>query len=180
MPESPEQRAERILCHTHRLSPLDCPMCIGVAQAIREAEQGAVEPYESREASLADCLNTELRENYGAAYQVEPGQDFRPAIKQLVDGARYGERFAMKGAVEREREKRRGLWEALRESDLRLRLIYKAASESISRQTPPITMEMLDSMNLSGLLARNEKALTSDATLTESAASAEEQADDKR
>ena len=47
----------------------------------------------SGRASLADALNTELRENYGAAFQVGMDDDFRPAIQRLVDGVRYGERL---------------------------------------------------------------------------------------
>ena len=41
----------------------------------------------------ADVLNTELRENYGGAHQVSLEQDWRLAIRLLVDGVRYGERF---------------------------------------------------------------------------------------
>lgn len=52
-----------------------------------------VERRDEREASFVDCLNTELRENYlGDMFQVAAGQDFRPAIKKLVDGVRCGER----------------------------------------------------------------------------------------
>ena len=44
-------------------------------------------------ASEADLLNTELRENYGHHLQVDVEDDWRPAIRGLVDGVRYGEEF---------------------------------------------------------------------------------------
>lgn len=50
-----------------------------------------------RRASEADVLNQELRENYGAAYQVGPKDDWRGAIRRLVDGVRHGERFTRGG-----------------------------------------------------------------------------------
>ena len=44
-------------------------------------------------ASEADFLNTELRMNYGDHLQVGMENDWRPAIRGLVDGVRYGEEF---------------------------------------------------------------------------------------
>jgi hypothetical protein len=46
----------------------------------------------------ADVLNQELRENYGAQWEVEPEGDWRAAIRGLVDGARYGCRLEATGA----------------------------------------------------------------------------------
>ena len=54
-------------------------------------------PICDRRASEADVLNQELRENYGAAYQVGPKDDWRGAIRRLVDGVRHGERFTRGG-----------------------------------------------------------------------------------
>ena len=47
-------------------------------------------------ASEADFLNTELRMNYGDHLQVEPEDDWRPAIRGLVDGVRRGEELKRK------------------------------------------------------------------------------------
>ena len=47
-------------------------------------------------ASEADFLNTELRMNYGDHLQVEVDDDWRPAIRGLVDGVRQGEEFKRK------------------------------------------------------------------------------------
>ena len=44
-------------------------------------------------ASEADFLNTELRMNYGGHLQVDVNDDWRMAIRGLVDGVRYGEEF---------------------------------------------------------------------------------------
>ena len=44
-------------------------------------------------ASEADFLNTELRMNYGDHFQVDMDDDWRPAIRGLVDGVRLGEEF---------------------------------------------------------------------------------------
>ena len=54
----------------------------------------ALEPWEARAASLADCLNQELRENGPIdVLQVAPEEDLRPALQLLVDLVRqYGER----------------------------------------------------------------------------------------
>ena len=49
-------------------------------------------------ASEADFLNTELRMNYGEHLQVLPHDDWRPAIRGLVDGVRQGEQFKRKEA----------------------------------------------------------------------------------
>ena len=82
------------------------------AKAERDEVRCRVDQLESKQASLADLLNTELRENYGQAFQVELQDDFRPAIQRLVDGVRHGERFMQKarvaeleGEVERLRER---------------------------------------------------------------------------
>jgi len=47
----------------------------------------------AQRASEADLLNTELRENYGGQFQVLPEDDWRPAIRALVDGVRHGEAY---------------------------------------------------------------------------------------
>ena len=44
-------------------------------------------------ASESDFLNTELRMNYGDHLQVDPDDDWRPAIRGLVHGVRHGEAF---------------------------------------------------------------------------------------
>ena len=50
-------------------------------------------------AAEADFLNTELRMNYGGHLQVEVDDDWRTAIRGLVDGVRYGEEFQRKGGT---------------------------------------------------------------------------------
>ena len=56
------------------------------ARSPRSKDEGLI-------ASEADFLNTELRENYGDHLQVEVDDDWRPAIRGLVDGVRHGEEF---------------------------------------------------------------------------------------
>lgn len=63
---------------------------------------------EGQRASEADVLNQELREQ-SAGVEVEPEQDWRPAIRALVDAAKRSERFQSQA---RERE----LVEALKEA----------------------------------------------------------------
>lgn len=54
----------------------------------------ASSPPEDFRPQNADILNQELRENYGDAFQVDPYGDWGYAIRRLVDGVRYGERFS--------------------------------------------------------------------------------------
>lgn len=86
---------------------------LALVARLRE-ERDAVD---ARLSFTADLLNTELRENYGAAYQVGPDDDWREAIKTLVDGARHGVEFQyrnMPGQVEAAEAERDRLREALR------------------------------------------------------------------
>jgi len=69
---------------------------VQLADAQRELDK-----LKSREASFGDCLNTELRENHGDSYQVELGQDFRPALKHLVDLVRTRYQRELSEAKER-------------------------------------------------------------------------------
>ena len=56
------------------------------------------EQLEASRASLADVLNQELREN-SAGVQVEVDDDFRPAIRLLVDATRRATEFALRPIV---------------------------------------------------------------------------------
>ena len=59
------------------------------------------EKLEESMASLADHLNTTLRENYGDKDQVKTWtDDMRPAIDALVVGARYGMRYELRHKLE--------------------------------------------------------------------------------
>ena len=73
----------------------------------RETERAAdlwfrkCEKLEESMASLADHLNTTLRENYGDKDQVKTWtDDMRPAIDALVVGARYGMRYELRHKLE--------------------------------------------------------------------------------
>lgn len=80
-------------------------VCAHIAAALVEAEARGRCEY----ASLIDCLNTELRENYGDAYQADMDHDAKPALRKLVDLVRE------RNAVEAEaRGRDAGLEEARR------------------------------------------------------------------
>jgi hypothetical protein len=71
----------------------------------------ALDTLESRRASECDLLNTELRSNYGAHLQVAPDDDWRPAIRGLVDGYNHGEAFRAKG-LDSDREAEIARWKS--------------------------------------------------------------------
>jgi hypothetical protein len=66
-----------------------------------QAERDAVKCDMGYRASECDVLNRELRENYGDQHQVEPDDDWRPAIRALVDGVRYGEQYQRRDVMAR-------------------------------------------------------------------------------
>jgi hypothetical protein len=88
-----------------------------------EKAEAELERLESQRASEADVLNVELRENYGNQHQVSLSDDWRPAIRALVDGTRHGERYQVKAEVKRLREK-------VDDQRRRLESIFHAAREA--------------------------------------------------
>lgn len=76
-----------------------------LAQALQQVE-AKLDAIESRLSSTADLLNTELRANYAAAYEVTPEGDWREAIQRLVDGVRHGCQYHAEGEVRRLTEER--------------------------------------------------------------------------
>jgi len=75
-----------------------------IVEALEHAEQQAVERerdrHESEQASIADYINTRLRENYGDRSQLKTWtDDLRPAIDALVTGARHSGYYASKREI---------------------------------------------------------------------------------
>ena len=64
-----------------------------VENSRKQAEQRGREQMDSQRASEADCLNTELRQNYRSYAQVKPEDDWREAFQELVNGACHAARF---------------------------------------------------------------------------------------
>lgn len=85
------------------VAPNGTPLCKGCAELrdkIEAALRAVQEETIALRASECDALNTELRENYGSHIQVTPADDWRSAIRALVDGVRYGCEFQARGVQE--------------------------------------------------------------------------------
>ena len=101
-----------------------CPVCYGNGESQKSPS------------SECDVLNQELRENYGDAFQVEPDDDWQPAIMALVDGVRRSERFRSRGVLQELEAVRQALSDTTEElQELKLRL-HMGSVKSVEGTTP--------------------------------------------